>query len=229
MAWRPYSNLISGELDNRIPGKVTGWMQFFRRGTTPLQVTFDLAGDFHEDIRGKLIQFRNASPSDGHEELDREGTYMDGFNPLQRGQVGDMTAGLPLGPFTEELAQRLMAQNELYWDEIGLKGNERERRRGEFAARYRAKIEAGGLYYCYSTYPYLEWYSDNGRVVLELDPSQVEIAGNTTKSEKTPEELVRDRKKRKEAFGSFMTNMVKELSEENRRKGGDGNVTGIVI
>src|SRR5438105_2657378 len=100
MAWRPYSNLISGELDNRIPGKVTGWIQFFRRGMTPLQVSFDLAGDFHEDIRGKVIRVRNASPSD-YQELEREDTYMDGFNPIQRGTVGDMTAGLPLGPFTE--------------------------------------------------------------------------------------------------------------------------------
>jgi hypothetical protein len=30
----------------------------------------------------------------------------------------------------------------------------------------------------YSTYPYLEWYSEeNGRVVLELDPEQVEVIG----------------------------------------------------
>ncbi|HYR88505.1 MAG TPA: hypothetical protein VE422_30780 [Terriglobia bacterium] len=231
MAWRPYSNLIFGELDNRIPGKVTGWMQFFRRGDKPLWVTFDLTGDFHEDIRGKLIRVRNVSPSDYHEKLDRKGTYMDGFDPIQRGTVGDMTAGRPLGPFTEELAQKLMAQNELHWDEIGLKGIERERRRREFADKYRASIEAGELYYCYVPYPYLEWYSDNGRVVLELDPSQIVIVddGKTPKGEKTPEELVRDRKKRKEAFGSFMTGMVESFSEENRRKGGDGNVTGIVI
>src|SRR5690242_11089716 len=54
MAWRPYANLIDGELDNRTPGKVTGWMCFYRRGKRPLRVTFDLAGDFHEDIRGKV-------------------------------------------------------------------------------------------------------------------------------------------------------------------------------
>ena len=28
MAWRPYENLIDGELNNRTPGKVTGWMRF---------------------------------------------------------------------------------------------------------------------------------------------------------------------------------------------------------
>src|SRR5258708_28304531 len=45
MAWRPYENLINGELDNRIPGKVTGWIRFFRGAKRPLQVRFDLAGD----------------------------------------------------------------------------------------------------------------------------------------------------------------------------------------
>jgi len=28
MAWRPYDNLIAGELDNTVPGKVTGWLRF---------------------------------------------------------------------------------------------------------------------------------------------------------------------------------------------------------
>lgn len=227
MAWRPYSNLIAGEFDNRVPGKVTGWMRFFRRGMAPLEVSFDLAGDFHEDIRGKLIQVHNDSPDESYP--DGKGTYMGGFNPIQRGQVGDMTAGIPLGPFTEELAQKLMAQNELIWDENGLKEAEREQRRQEWADKYRAKIEAGELYYCYSDYPYLEWFSDNGRVVLELDASQLQIAGNSTVKEKTPGELLRDKEKRIEAFGSFMEGMVQDLSKENRRKGGDGNVTGIVI
>src|SRR2546429_262079 len=56
MAWRPYENLIDGELDNRIPGKVTGWMLFYRANKKPLRATFDLAGDFHDDIRGKVIR-----------------------------------------------------------------------------------------------------------------------------------------------------------------------------
>ena len=30
MAWRPYENLIDGELDNRVPGRVTGWLRFLR-------------------------------------------------------------------------------------------------------------------------------------------------------------------------------------------------------
>lgn len=81
-------------------------------------------------------------------------------------------------------------------------------------------------------YPYIEWYSDNGRVVLELDPSQVEIfdmQGVIPRRAKSPAELAEDRKKRAHAFDDFMSGMVQGLSEESRSEGGDGNVTGIVV
>ena len=64
MAWRPNENLIDGELSNRVPGKVTGWVRFFRRRKQPLRVAFDLAGDFHEDIRGSDIVLKNDNPAD---------------------------------------------------------------------------------------------------------------------------------------------------------------------
>ena len=82
------------------------------------------------------------------------------------------------------------------------------------------------------SYPYIEWYSDaNGRVVLELDPSQVEILdqGVVPPRDKTPTDLVKDDKKREKAMADFMSGMVKELSRENRKKGGDGKVFGAVI
>ena len=44
MAWRPYENFINGELDNTTPGKVTGWMRFFRIGKQPLRVTLQSEG-----------------------------------------------------------------------------------------------------------------------------------------------------------------------------------------
>src|SRR5690242_4992819 len=79
MAWRPYENLINGELDNRTTGKVTGWMRFYRFGRRPLKVRIDLTGDFHDDIRGKVIRLSNPAHSDRNASLEREGTYMDGF------------------------------------------------------------------------------------------------------------------------------------------------------
>jgi len=59
MAWRPYENLIDSELDNRTPGKMSGWMRFFRQGKSPLKVKLDLAGDFREDISGTMIRLKN--------------------------------------------------------------------------------------------------------------------------------------------------------------------------
>jgi hypothetical protein len=230
MAWRPYENLLDGELSNRVPGKVTGWMRFFRRGKQPLRVVFDLAGDFHEDIRGSDIWLMNSTPPDRNISLERDGTYMEGFDPVQRGTVGDMTAGLPLGLWTEELAQRLKTQLEIVWQENGLMGTELEERRHTVATDYAAKIAAGELYYPYVQYPYFECYSDNGRVVLELDPSQIMvIRPETPAAEKSPQELAQDRKNRAKAFGGFMTGIVGDLERENRKRGGDGNVTGIVI
>jgi len=228
MAWRPNTNLIEGELDNHIAGKVTGWMRFLRRGKRPLKVRFFLAGDFHEDIRGRVIRLTNPSPLDKYATEDRGGTYMDGFSAVQRGQVGDITAGFSLRPWTEALAQRLMARNEIYWDGAGLHGLEREIRRKEFADRYQAHIAAGDLYHAFVDYPYIEWYSANGGVVLELDPSQLEVIKVEAFSleEKTPSELVSDQRKRIQAMNNFLSDMVEGVSNENRTEDGGGSVSG---
>jgi hypothetical protein len=155
---------------------------------------------------------------------------MDGFDPMQTGIAGDITAGLPLGAWTEALAEDLMKRNELFWDERGVHGSEREKERQDLSERYRAYIAAGDLYYPYVEYPYIEWYSENGRVVLELDRSQVRVVKVVVPlKEKTPEELLEDEKKRNSAFESFFGRMVEDLSRKNRENGGDGDVTGIVI
>ena len=97
MAWRPNVNLINGVLDNRTPGSVRGCMRFHRRGRTPLRVVLELAGDFYEDMRGKVIRLSNPYLSEKNEHLEREGTYMEGFAPVQQGEAGDITLGVPLG------------------------------------------------------------------------------------------------------------------------------------
>jgi hypothetical protein len=227
MAWRPNDNLIDGEIDNRISGKVTGWLRFYRNRKPPLRVTLDLEGDFHEDIRGMMIRLTNPILSDPNS--DREGSYMDGFAAAQHGTVGDITAGIPLGPWTDTLAQKLMQRNELFWDKQGIKGIGREKLRQEMSERYRHHVEAGEPYVPYVDYPYVEWYAENGRVVLELDPSQVEVVDMAPKRPKTAAELLEDEEKRKQAFGGFMQGMLEDLSKENRKKGGDGSVTGIVV
>ena len=88
MAWRPNEYLIEGELDNTRLGKVTGWMQFAGKEQ---KILFDLKGDFHRDIRGVKIHFKG----DGQPDEAEAEKYMEGFSPMQTGDVGDMTAGLP--------------------------------------------------------------------------------------------------------------------------------------
>lgn len=223
---RSWPDLLDGELDNRTPGKVTGWMRFFRNGREPLKVLFDLEGDFHEDIRGAKIRLSNPDPSDRCEGTT---TYMEGFSKVQRGTAGDITSGRSLGPWTEAIARQLMERNEIAWNDLDVHGAERDQRRKEFAERYREHIAKSEPYYPYSDYPCIEWYSDNGRVVLELAPSQVETVEVAGKRTKSPAELYTDAKKRDEAMAGFLGEALQSLSEENLKHGGDGNVTGVVI
>lgn len=88
MAWRPYDQLIEGELDNTVRGKVTGWMTFIGLND---KVTFELDGDFHRDIRGAKVRLIGNNCADP----EKSASYMEGFSWVQKGNVGDMTAGLP--------------------------------------------------------------------------------------------------------------------------------------
>ena len=88
MAWRPTDYLIEGELDNTVPGKVTGWMRFAGFERT---ILFDLEGNFHRDIRGTEIHLSG----DGCEDDEKARKYMHCFSSNQTGKVGDITAGLP--------------------------------------------------------------------------------------------------------------------------------------
>ena len=98
MAWRPNEQFIEGVLDNTVPGKVTGWMLF---AGMKKKVVFDLEGNFHRDIRGAKVRLRG----DGELASDVVAEkYMEGFSTLQKGNVGDMTAGLPPYDYTKNSA-----------------------------------------------------------------------------------------------------------------------------
>lgn len=88
MAWRPNEQFTEGELDNRVPGKVTGWMKFAGMNK---EIAFNLEGNFHRDIRGAKIRLTGNGKSADAEESKK---YMEGFCILQTGVVGDITAGL---------------------------------------------------------------------------------------------------------------------------------------
>ena len=87
MAWRPSENLVEGELDNTVRGKVTGWIRFVGMKEV---VELDPAGDFHRDIRSAKIRLSGVARDD-----DKAARDMEGFSPTQTGEAGDITAGLP--------------------------------------------------------------------------------------------------------------------------------------
>ena len=227
MAWRPYENLMEGVLDNRTAGKVTGWMRFFRRGMEPLKVDFDLEGDFHEDIRGAVIKLRNPQPTDRNIELDRKGTYMEGFCPEQRGSVGDITAGLPLGFWTEGFVRSLKERLEKRWQEQGIGGQELEKMRRDVDAEFVKYVRDKEAFYPYVSYPYIEWYSENGRVVLELDSAQVEILREEECRPKTTAELADAEKKRAQVFSDFLDGAAEMISRMKPPSDGFTDVTGM--
>ena len=153
MAWRPNEQFIEGILDNTIPGKVTGWMRFAGRDE---KIIFDLEGNFHRDIRGAKVRLSG----DGHAaDPEDAARYLEGFAKMQKGKVGDMTAGRPPADYVK--------------------------------------------------YPYFEWYGDDsGRVVIELEPDQVELL---TQPIPACESDPVSRKEQAENMAGFLCGMAAEL------------------
>ena len=169
MAWRPNDQMIEGVLDNTAPNKVTGWMRF---AGMKEKVVFYLEGNFHRDIRGAKVRLRGEGESANTEESEK---YMEGFSKLQRGNVGDMTAG-------REPAD-------------------------------------------YVNYPYFEWYgSDNGRVVIELEPDQVEIL---TQPIPAIESDPLDRKQQAENMAGFLCGIASACGIPENRAVAIGETTAV--
>ena len=169
MAWRPYEQFIEGILDNTTPGKVTGWMRF---AGVKDRVIFDLEGDFHRDIRGAKVRLRGDGESANVEESEK---YMEGFSKLQKGNVGDMTAG-------REPAD-------------------------------------------YVNYGYFEWYGDdNGRVVIELEPDQVELL---TQPIPACESDPLDRKKQAENMAGFLCGIASACNIPEQNAIATGNTVAV--
>ena len=82
MAWRIDEQVIRGEIDNRVRGRVTGRIWLLGRDA-PFEL--DLAGNAWRDLAGRRLEFTNPEP--------RAGTLpLDGFAARQTGVIGDCTA-----------------------------------------------------------------------------------------------------------------------------------------
>ncbi|MCH8473622.1 MAG: hypothetical protein LAT55_00155 [Opitutales bacterium] len=80
MAWRISEQVISGEIDNRTKGRVTGFLELANGSG---RIVLDLEGNAHPDLAGSLIRFTNPRAQPGP---------LEEFPPEQRGLAGDMTA-----------------------------------------------------------------------------------------------------------------------------------------
>lgn len=82
MAWRLAEHVESGEIDNRIRDRVTGWI---RLSGCANPITLALDGNPWRDLAGHRLQFRNPDPQPLPDNLR-------GFAEEQTGVVGDITA-----------------------------------------------------------------------------------------------------------------------------------------
>lgn len=80
--WRIHDSVVRGEIDNRVKGRVRGriWLDGL-----PDPVVLKLAGNACPDLAGCLLQFKNPLQINPMRTDAR-------MNPMQRGQIGDLTA-----------------------------------------------------------------------------------------------------------------------------------------
>jgi hypothetical protein len=81
MAWRIDEQVIRGEIDNRVRGRVTGTIWFHGKDEA---VTLDLQGNAWRDLAGHLLRFTNPDPPKDFD--------LTGLATWQRGVAGDITA-----------------------------------------------------------------------------------------------------------------------------------------
>lgn len=80
MAWRIDEQVIRGEIDNRMRGRVKGRIWFVGLEEP---VELKLEGNCWRDLAGRSLEFSNPEPKAGD---------LDGMAPIQDGVVGDITA-----------------------------------------------------------------------------------------------------------------------------------------
>lgn len=80
MAWRIDQQVVRGEIDNRVRGRVVGRIWFVGR-TAPVEL--DFAGNAWRDLAGRKLEFVNPEPKPGD---------LQGLGSRQTGVIGDCTA-----------------------------------------------------------------------------------------------------------------------------------------
>ena len=176
MAWRIHDSVIRGEIDNRVKGIVRGkvWVEG-RAGP----VMLELQGNAWPDLAGCLLTFTNPLPHAAHQ-------HLDSLNPVQSGQIGDLTASrkvrVPSVPLEEFLN----------WP----KG------KGKPPSHWANCL-------------YLEWFSEaNGRVVIESADYEMKISAPEWRL--TPEEEEQRAKDAANGMNWFMQKLTDAIEKQKR-------------
>ena len=143
-----------------------------------------------------------------------------------------MTAGLTAGFWTQDRVRHLVHLRKQVLDEFYVKQEDRSKYLREFAEPYRKLVERKAPFYPYVDHTFIEWFSySNGRVVLELEPSQVEVIDRKLRwfDWRRSKDVVRREWKRLRAMDSFLSGVAHELSRDRRRGDEGRNVFGKVI
>ncbi len=178
MAFRIHDSVVRGEIDNRVKGIVRGKIWIEGR-TKP--VTLELKGNAHPDLAGCLLTFANPLPRIPHQ-------HLDSLNPVQRGNIGDLTASRKVRvfdiPFDEAYAM--------------LKRKEKP-----------PEHMANSLY--------LEWFSEaNGRVVVESADYELKISAPEWRL--TPEENAERAQAAAAGMDDFMQKLTEAVEPEQHRQ-----------
>ncbi len=178
MAFRIHDSVVRGEIDNRVKGVVRGKIWIAGR---PEPVALELAGNAWPDLAGCLLTFSNPLPPVPH-------PHIASLNPVQNGNIGDLTASRKVRVFDVPLQQAL-----------------------DMLHRHERPPEhmANSLY--------LEWFSEaNGRVVIESADYKLTIS--TPRWRMTPQEDAERAKQAAAGMADFMERLAKAVEEQQRKE-----------
>lgn len=174
MAFRIHDSVVRGEIDNRVNGTVRGKIWVCGRNEP---VVLELKGNAWPDLAGCLLKFTNRQKLIPHHGLDS-------LNPVQHGQVGDITASRKVRVMDIPMPEAYLMK-----------------KRGEHVPEHMANCL------------YLEWFSiQNGRVVVESADYELEIS--TPEWRMTPEEEEDRVKQAAAGMDWFMQQLTEAIEQQ---------------
>src|ERR1041385_1896946 len=176
MAFRIHDSVVRGEIDNRAKGRGRGKRGSAARGEP---VLLELQGNAWPDLAGCLLTFTNPQKRIPH-------PHLESLHPIQRGNIGDLTASRKVRVFDVPLEEAL----------------EMIRRKAKPPEHMANSL-------------YLEWFSEaNGRVVIESADYELTISAPQWRM--TPEEDAERAKQAAAGMDGFMRKLTEAIEQHQR-------------